>query len=218
MQTSQRSDSAFSWPLFSRTPLIGILRHVPQDILEQIIPIYLDAGLTTLEVTMNSEGVEDMIRYVRQHYPTQLIVGAGTVCNQDDLQRALDAGAQFIVTPIINRDVIKACVNVGIPIFPGAYTPTEIYEAWSLGATMVKVFPATSLGPDFIKDVKAPFSQIKLMPTGGVSLDNIGQFLWAGADGLGVGSQLFDKKMIKNKDWDALRRHFDSYVKALRDR
>ncbi|WP_229368090.1 bifunctional 4-hydroxy-2-oxoglutarate aldolase/2-dehydro-3-deoxy-phosphogluconate aldolase [Telluribacter humicola] len=198
--------------------MIGILRHVPQDILEQIIPIYLDAGLTTLEVTMNSEGVEDMIRYVRQHYPTQLIVGAGTVCNQDDLQRALDAGAQFIVTPIINRDVIKACVNVGIPIFPGAYTPTEIYEAWSLGATMVKVFPATSLGPDFIKDVKAPFSQIKLMPTGGVSLDNIGQFLWAGADGLGVGSQLFDKKMIKNKDWDALRRHFDSYVKALRDR
>ena len=83
---------------------------------------------------------------------------------------------------------------------------------------MVKVFPATSLGPDYIKDVKAPFGQIKLLPTGGVSLNNIGQFLWAGADGLGVGSQLFDKKMIKNKDWEALRRHFEAYVNALRDK
>src|SRR5690606_18081736 len=103
---------------------------------------------------------------------------------------ALDAGAQFVVTPITDEEVISACVERDIPIFPGAYTPTEIYKAWSLGASMVKVFPASKLGPDYIKEVLAPLQQIHLMPTGGVGLENMEAFYKAGAKGFGIGSQL----------------------------
>jgi 2-dehydro-3-deoxyphosphogluconate aldolase/(4S)-4-hydroxy-2-oxoglutarate aldolase len=184
-------------------------------VLQQVIPLYLRAGLTTLEITMNSAGAKDMIRYAREHFPTELNVGAGTVCTIEDLDRALDAGAQFIVTPILNKQVIKTCVKEGVPVFPGAYTPTEIYKAWSLGAAMVKIFPATALGPSYIKDVKAPLPNIKLLPTGGVGLENIHLFRQAGADGYGIGSQLFDKTLIQEQNWKALSHHFESFHKAV---
>jgi len=111
--------------------------------------------------------------------------------------------------------VIKSCVKKGVPIFPGAFTPTEIYNAWTLGATMVKIYPATSLGPDYIKDLKAPMNQLKLLPTGGVGLENMNAFLKAGANGLGIGGQLFDKKLIQNKDWAGLKAHFQQFVHKL---
>lgn len=128
---------------------------------------------------------------------------------------AIKAGSQFIVTPILDPDVVRTCVSKNIPVFPGAYTPTEIYQAWKLGASMVKVYPATSLGPEYIKDVKAPLTNIKLMPTGGINLDNIQIFIKAGADGLGIGSQLFDKTLIKDENWDGLELHFKQYVSKL---
>jgi 2-dehydro-3-deoxyphosphogluconate aldolase/(4S)-4-hydroxy-2-oxoglutarate aldolase len=106
-------------------------------------------------------------------------------------------------------------VSRNIPVFPGAYTPTEIYQAWKLGASMVKVYPATSLGPEYIKDVKAPLNKIKLMPTGGINLDNIQTFIKAGADGLGIGSQLFDKTLIKDENWEGLELHFKQYVSKI---
>jgi len=124
----------------------------------------------------------------------------------------LDAGAQFIVTPIIDEAVIKKCLALKIPIFPGAYTPTEIYRAWSLGATMVKVFPAGKLGPDYIKEVLAPLNQIQLLPTGGISLDNIRAFIKAGAKGFGIGSSLVPKHMVENGEWDALYDHLIKFV------
>jgi 2-dehydro-3-deoxyphosphogluconate aldolase/(4S)-4-hydroxy-2-oxoglutarate aldolase len=102
-----------------------------------------------------------------------------------------------------------------VPVFPGAFTPTEIYEAWSLGASMVKVFPATSLGPGYIKDLKAPLSQIKLLPTGGVTLSNLADFFGAGADGVGIGSQLFDKRLIQDKNWTGLKAHFQEFATKL---
>jgi 2-dehydro-3-deoxyphosphogluconate aldolase/(4S)-4-hydroxy-2-oxoglutarate aldolase len=144
-------------------------------------------------------------------------VGAGTVCTKKDLKHALKLGAQFIVTPVIDKGVIKSCVKAEIPVFPGAYTPTEIFKAWSLGASMVKVYPATSLGPDYIKDVKAPLPQVKLMPTGGVSIDNLLPFKRAGADGFGIGSQLFDKQLIKAKDWLGLKAHFARFISTFNE-
>ena len=211
----QMNNQEFSWNGFSKVPIVGIIRNLSFDTIEKILPIYLSAGLTTIEITMNTQAAEEIIRFAADKYKGQLNVGAGTVCNADELDMAIRAGSQFIVTPILDPDVVRTCVSKNIPVFPGAYTPTEIYQAWKLGASMVKVYPATSLGPEYIKDVKAPLNKIKLMPTGGINLDNIQTFIKAGADGLGIGSQLFDKTLIKDENWKGLELHFKQYVSKL---
>ncbi len=206
------SIQGFSWDKFSSVPLVGIIRGLSFDDVRQILPVYVSSGLTNIEITMNTASAKDIIRYAADNFSGRLNVGAGTVCNEKNLAEALSAGAQFIVTPIISEPVIRSCVKQEVPIFPGAFTPTEIYHAWELGASMVKVYPATSLGSGYIRDVKAPLNQIKLMPTGGINKDNIGEFMEAGAEGLGVGSQLFDKELIKNRSWDKLESHFKDFV------
>ncbi len=208
----------FSWDQFHSVPVVGIIRGLTFDEIKQILPVYVSSGLTTIEITMNTLSAKEIIRYAVDNYSGKLNVGAGTVCDEKDLEDALSSGAQFIVTPIITEAVIKSCVAQQIPIFPGAFTPTEIYHAWELGASMVKVYPATSLGSGYIKDVKAPLNQIKLIPTGGINKDNISEFMKAGADGLGVGSQLFDKEMIKSRDWVALEGHFREFVERCKER
>lgn len=195
------------WNQFNKAPIIGIIRGADLETVRKIAEAYVDTGLTTLEITMNTQGVSDLIIMLRREFPS-LNIGAGTVCNVEQLDTALDAGAQFIVTPILSEAVITRAVAQGIPIFPGAYSPTEIHQAWSLGASAVKVFPATQLGPQFIKDVKAPLNEIKLLPTGGVSLENIKSFFQAGAIGVGMGSSLLNKELIMNRDFDGLKNHF----------
>ena len=180
-----------------------------------VLPVFREAGLTTVEITMNTPDAANIIRQALTQEGRGLNIGAGTVCNKDDLEMALDSGSQFIVTPVLSKKVIKSCVKKGVPIFPGAYTPTEIYKAWTLGAAMVKIYPATALGPQYVKDLKAPMSQLKLLPTGGVGLENMADFLLAGADGLGIGGQLFDKQLIQNRDWDGLYQHFKKFVNIL---
>lgn len=209
------SEHTFSWELFNKAPLVGIIRNVSLEDVKRILPIYREAGLTTVEITMNTPGAADMIRYALENEHYGLNIGAGTVCTKDDLDAALEAGAQFIVTPVLSKKVVKSCVKKGIPVFPGAYTPTEIFNAWSLGASMVKIYPATALGPGYIKDLKAPMNQLKLLPTGGVSLENMEAFLKAGANGLGIGGQLFDKKLIQDKNWDGLKAHFLQFAQKL---
>lgn len=209
------SESAFSWKLFQKAPIVGIVRNVSLEDVKHILPIFREAGLTTIEITLNTPGADNIIRYALENESDGLNIGAGTVCTKDDLELALDAGSQFIVTPIINKKVIKSCVKKNVPIFPGAYTPTEIYNAWTLGASMVKIYPATSLGPEYIKDLKAPMNQLKLLPTGGVGLENMSDFLKAGANGLGIGGQLFDKKLIQDKNWQGLKEHFEQFIQKL---
>ena len=205
----------FLWERFLRTPIVGILRNIPIEDVIQIFPLYEEAGLTTVEITMDSPNAAGIIRYALDQYGDKLNIGAGTVCNLSDLNNAIDAGAQFIVTPIIDEQIINACVRGQLPIFPGAYTPSEIYRAWTLGATMVKVFPAATLGPTYIRELRGPLKQIKLLPTGGISLDNCLEFLEAGAEGLGIGGQLFDTKIIADRNWKGLTEHFEMFVKKM---
>ena len=209
------NSSTFSWELFAQAPVVGIVRHLPAEALYWLLPIYRRAGLTTIEITMNTTGAADLIRAVRQQHPDGLNVGAGTVCTISELHDALAVGAQFIVTPVLRRTVIRACVERGIPVFPGAFTPTEIYRAWLLGASMVKVYPGSALGPGYIRDLKAPLNQIKLLPTGGIGLHNLTDFRRAGADGVGVGSQLFDRILINRRDETALQAHFAQFSQAF---
>ncbi len=199
---------------FEKAPVVGILRGHNLDTCRKIADCFLKVGLYTLEVTMNTEGVDEIISTLAKEYP-QMNVGAGTVLDTKGLQKALDAGAQFMVTPIVDKEVIKACVAQGIPVFPGAYTPTEIYGAWAMGASAVKVFPATQLGTTFIKDVLAPLNEVKLLPTGGVSLDNIRSFFEVGVVGVGMGSSLINKELVKTKNWEALTRHLAAVKKQI---
>ncbi|MES3017691.1 MAG: bifunctional 4-hydroxy-2-oxoglutarate aldolase/2-dehydro-3-deoxy-phosphogluconate aldolase [Bacteroidota bacterium] len=208
--------SVFSWDAFKSVPVVGIIRGLTFDEIKEILPVYISSGLTTIEITMNTNAAAEIIKYAAVNYTGQLNVGAGTVCDEKGLHEATSAGAQFIVTPILNEGVIRSCVEQKIPIFPGAYTPTEIYRAWESGASMVKVYPATSLGSGYIKDVKAPLNHIKLMPTGGINKGNIAEFMKAGADALGVGGQLFDKELIMNKNWYGLEDHFNEFVNYFR--
>lgn len=200
---------SFSQQKFEAMPLVGILRGISRNDLLEIIPRYIRAGLTTIEITMNTPDVLNILKQTTETFGNDLNVGAGTVCTEKDLNEAIAAGAQFIVTPILNEAVIRRCVEAGVPVFPGALTPSEIYQAWSWGATLVKVFPASAFGPGYIKEVLAPLDGLKLMPTGGVSLDNMSDYYRAGAKGFGLGSLLFDKKLIQQRDWDALQRKME---------
>ncbi len=211
-----KTNDSFSWERYYKSPIVGIVRGLERETVLNIAKTYLDAGLSTLEITMNTPGVVTLISTLRKEFP-ELNVGAGTVCTIKDLKIALEAGAQFIVTPVIDEDVIKNCVNRNIPIFPGAFTPTEIYKAWHLGASAVKVFPATQPGPQYIKDVLAPLNEIKLVPTGGVSRDNIKSFFEAGAVGVGMGSSLLNKEFIANNDFEGLKNHFICIKNEIRN-
>ncbi|MFN8346731.1 MAG: bifunctional 4-hydroxy-2-oxoglutarate aldolase/2-dehydro-3-deoxy-phosphogluconate aldolase [Spirosomataceae bacterium] len=209
------SKKPFSWELFNKAPIVGIIRGLSLEEVAMILPLYREAGLTTIEITMNTPEAEKIIHYAVTHEQQGLNIGAGTVCTKKDLKKALEAGAQFIVTPILDKKVVKACVKKEIPIFPGAFTPSEIYKAWRWGASMVKVFPATQLGPSYIKELKAPLNQLKLLPTGGVSLDNITDFFKAGADGVGMGGQLLNQSLIQEKDPEKLKAHFSQFTDQL---
>jgi 2-dehydro-3-deoxyphosphogluconate aldolase/(4S)-4-hydroxy-2-oxoglutarate aldolase len=201
---------------FDEMPVIGILRNVPLPDIEAILPFYIKAGFTNLEVTMNSNGAEETIRHLSENYPS-LNIGAGTVCDKNDLKRAVKAGASFIVTPVVDEKVIKKCVKWGIPIFPGAFSPLEIYTASKYGATGVKVFPANHLGPSYIKDVLAPFQHLKLYPTGGVNLENISAYFKAGAKGLGMGGTLFLASLLETKEYENLGLHFEKVALAVKN-
>lgn len=205
----------FSWHLFNQMPIVGILRNISREAIYELLPGYQSAGLTTLEITLNTPEALSIIQELRLQYGNQLNIGAGTVRSMADLEAALDAGASFIVTPILDEDVLKECVSRQVPVFPGAYTPTEIYKAWSLGASIVKVFPATALGPGYFKDVLAPLNDIRIMPTGGVSLETIPGFHHAGASAFGIGSPLFKKELIDKKDWPGLTDHFTKFSRLV---
>jgi 2-dehydro-3-deoxyphosphogluconate aldolase/(4S)-4-hydroxy-2-oxoglutarate aldolase len=209
--------NTFNLKSFNSLPIIGILRHISLEEIRPIIPIYLAAGFTTVEVTMNTENVLKIITTLKQDFPS-LNVGAGTVCSISDLKKALEAGASFIVTPITSKNIINHCVKEQIPVFPGAYSPTEIHLAYSLGATAVKVFPATQLGPTYIKDILGPLNNIKLLPTGGLTKENLLSFLDAGAFGVGMGNSLFDKALIKTKDYNCLENHFNQIASIVKSK
>lgn len=205
----------FQPSLFNEMPVVGILRSLHLSDILSIIPLYLKAGLTTLEITLNSPDATQTIKKLVHSYP-QMNIGAGTVCDMEDLEIALSAGSSFIVMPIFDKHVVEYCTHRDIPVFPGAFTPLEIYSAAKAGATAVKIFPATQLGPQYIKDILAPLNKIRVLPTGGVSLDNIEDFFKAGAIGVGMGSTLFPADLVKMENKEELYHHFCSVVEKVK--
>ena len=183
---------------------IAIVRLDDLDDAIELSGALLAGGITTLEFTLTNKKANQAITKVRQMFGDRLIVGAGTVLDADSAAISIDAGAQFLVTPILAPDVIEVGKGCEYPVVCGAFTPTEIWTAWKRGADLVKVFPAGQLGPGYFKDILAPLPDLLLVPTGGVNLETCGPFLAAGAYTVAVGSQLVRKEIVRAKDWSAL--------------
>jgi 2-dehydro-3-deoxyphosphogluconate aldolase/(4S)-4-hydroxy-2-oxoglutarate aldolase len=158
-----------------------------------------------------------VVRAVRRELGDRVLLGAGTILDPETARAALLAGAEYLVAPTVNLDVIRLCQRYDKLVMPGAFTPTEILAAWEAGADIVKVFPADVLGPAFFKAMRGPLPQIRLMPTGGVDLTTAGDFLRAGACCLGVGSQLVEPKAVAARDFDRVRALAREYVRVVRE-
>jgi len=196
--------------------LVAVVRAPdPQNLLE-VIRALADGGVTVAEVTLTVPNAIDVIREAHRMLGDRVLLGAGTVLDTETARAAILAGAQFIVSPTVNLDVIRMCNRYDKLVFPGAFTPTEILAAWEAGADVVKVFPAEVLGPLFFKAMRGPLPQVRLMPTGGVDLTTAGEYLRAGACCLGVGSQLVDPKAVQRKDYDYIRGLAWQYTEAVR--
>jgi 2-dehydro-3-deoxyphosphogluconate aldolase/(4S)-4-hydroxy-2-oxoglutarate aldolase len=206
---------SFDWNRFHQCPIVGILRGFDLSAIEPMAQAAAAGGIVNLEVTFNTRGAAQQIKLLQTRLGEQINIGAGTICTLDDLNHAQEAGATFIVTPIVAADVIQEAVARKLPVFAGAMTPTEIHLAWSLGATIVKVFPSDQLGPAYIRNVKAPLSQIPLMPTGGVTPENLPEYKRAGAAAYGVGSPLFAKSRVLAGDWPWITQQASRFVEAF---
>lgn len=177
-------------PQLRETGVMAILRARSADRFAEICRTLVDAGVSCLEITLTSPGALDAIRAVREQLPASVDVGAGTVTDAEQARAVIDAGAGFVVSPSLELDVVAVARDAGIPSYPGAFTPTEVLAAWRAGASVVKLFPGSAVGPSYITNLAGPFPDIAIMPTGGVSLDNIGEWVRAGAFGVGLGSPL----------------------------
>ncbi|MBF9297257.1 bifunctional 4-hydroxy-2-oxoglutarate aldolase/2-dehydro-3-deoxy-phosphogluconate aldolase [Mammaliicoccus sciuri] len=181
------------------TKLIAILRNAkPNDILPIVETLY-KAGIRAIEVTMNSPKALESIELISNEMKDKVVVGAGTVLDAESARLAILSGATFILSPTVDKDTIRMSKKYGAVSIPGALTPTEILEAYEYGGDIIKVFPTTSLGPKYIKDLQGPLPHIPLLPTGGVSIDNVTDFIEAGAVGVGLGSALVNTKVETNK-------------------
>ena len=184
--------------------VVAVIRVKDPGKLRAVVDAMAEGGVRALEVTMTVPGAVDLIRALAPSLPADCLLGAGTVTDVATARAVIDAGACFVVGPVFRPDVIAVCHEHDVAAMPGCFSPTEIFAAHECGADIVKVFPATMLGPQFLKDVRAPLPQVKLMPTGGVTLDNAGDWIRAGAVAVGLGSALLDATAIDSSRFDVI--------------
>ena len=196
--------------------IVAVIRMKEAARLRSVVDAIAAGGVRVLEVTMTVPGAVELIAELAPSLPDGFLLGAGTVTDSATASRVIDAGARFVVGPVFRRDVIATCHGRGVPVMPGCFTPTEILDAWESGADIVKVFPATALGPGFFKDVRGPMPQVKMMPTGGVTIDNAADWIRAGAVAVGVGTALLDAKAIDSGNYDVLRSNAERIVANVR--
>ena len=196
--------------------IVAVIRLKDPGKLRAVIDAIAEGGVRALEVTMTVPGAVDLIRALAPTLPSGFLLGAGTVLDAHTAVEVIDAGAQFVVSPVFRPAIIDVCHARDVAALPGCFTPTEILEAWEAGADIVKVFPATALGPTYLKDIRGPLPQVKLMPTGGVTLDNADAWIGAGAVAVGVGTALLDARAIADGAFDVLRANAERIVANVR--
>jgi 2-dehydro-3-deoxyphosphogluconate aldolase/(4S)-4-hydroxy-2-oxoglutarate aldolase len=199
--------------------IVAVVRSPDSQQLVEVARALADGGVSVVEITMTVPNALEVLRQVRQALGERLLLGAGTVLDAETARAVLLAGAEYIVAPTVNLDVIRLCQRYDKLVMPGAFSPTEILTAWEAGADIVKVFPADVVGPAFFKALRGPLPQVRLMPTGGVDLNTAAAFLKAGACCLGVGGQLVEPKAIAERNFDRIRdlaRQYMAIVKQTR--
>ncbi len=197
---------------FRKQPILGILRGVEADVLEPLLEAITNSGLSTIEIAMNTKNAASLIKKCVKYSGSRLTVGAGTVLDIEILKEALDAGASFIVTPVLVKDVVSLCVKRKIPVFPGAFSPREIYDCWQSGATMVKVFPAGLLGPKYFREIKGPFHDVELLACGGVTAENMAEYFLAGASAVAFGASVFRKEWLEKSDFKNIEKSIKKFL------
>jgi 2-dehydro-3-deoxyphosphogluconate aldolase/(4S)-4-hydroxy-2-oxoglutarate aldolase len=184
--------------------IVAVIRKPAYSKVLQITDALVSGGVGALEVTLDTERAYDIIAQLKERYEGKVLVGAGTVLDELTAKEAIEAGADFIFSPILDEATIRLTNHYGRISIPGVMTPTEIVKGYQYGADLLKIFPGSSLGVNYIKELSAPLGHIPMMPTGGITLDNAGSFIRAGAVAVGIGSSLTDMKAIAENRYDKL--------------
>jgi len=198
----------------------GIVAVVRTEKTERALPVceaLLAGGVIAVEITMTVPNALEAIRLVSQNYGSRALVGVGTVLNAAAARAAIEAGAEYVVSPITRLELIDAAHAAGKPVMIGAYTPTEAQLAHEAGADFIKIFPADKLGPGYIKSLRAPLPHLRIVPTGGVDLNTAADFLKAGCAALGVGSSLVSAEILRTENWAELTRVASEFVRIVRE-
>ena len=201
------------------TGIVAVMRSPSGELLADVAEALLAGGVEAIEVTFTVPRAPLVLEQVAHRLGNKIVLGAGTVLDTETARTAILAGAQFVVSPTLNLDVIRLCRRYSKVVVPGALTPTEILTAWEAGADIVKVFPSDLTGPSYLKSIQGPLPQVRLMPTGGVNLKTAPEFLRAGACALGVGGSLVDPQAVANRDYakiTAVARQFVEVVRQVR--
>ncbi|UCD30727.1 MAG: bifunctional 4-hydroxy-2-oxoglutarate aldolase/2-dehydro-3-deoxy-phosphogluconate aldolase [Planctomycetota bacterium] len=198
------------------TGVIAIIRASSSDELIEVVNALHEGGVTCIEVTMTTPNALEVIRKARKAVGDSAAIGVGTVMDSETARSSILAGAQFVVSPILDLPTVEICKQCDVPVVPGALSPTEIVRAWQAGVDMVKVFPTGALGPKYIQDLRGPLPHIKYVPTGGVNLDTAADFIHAGAAALGVGSSLVTKEAVNNRDFATIKATAAEFLKRVR--
>ncbi|CEP66195.1 Aldolase-type TIM barrel [Moorella glycerini] len=181
--------------------LIAILRNIKEEQLLKVMDVFEESGIKVAELTLNDPEAIRLLDMLTKRYSKNMLLGAGTVTSVEAARLSVEAGAKFIVMPTMMPDVIRACKDLKVTVIPGAFSPTEIHQAYRLGADIIKVFPANSLGTSYFREMQGPMPEIPLAAVGGVTLENGRAFLEAGARALGVGSSLTPRDILAKEDW-----------------
>ncbi len=198
--------------------IIPVVRARSAEEAVEAIDAIMAGGINVLEITMTVPGAVKVIEEVSKKFGTDALVGAGTVLDPETAQACIDAGARFVVSPALNLDTIALCKKLNVPVMPGALSPTEVVTAWNAGADLVKVFPCGAVGgASYLKNLKGPLPQIKMIPTGGVSLATAADFIKAGAAALGVGTDLVDVNAIRAGNASVVTDRAKQFVQIVRD-
>ncbi len=195
--------------------VVAVVRAESSDDVINIAQALSKGGIKPIEITMTVPNALDALKELSIKLKDKVIIGAGTVLDSETARLAILSGAEFIVSPVLNPEIIKLCKRYSKIVVSGAYTPTEILSAWECGADIVKVFPATVGGPGYFKDIRGPLPQVKMMPTGGVNLDSAGDFIKAGAVAVAAGGSLIDKKAVKEGRFEVLTETAKKFRKAV---
>ena len=198
--------------------VVAIIRMDKSEKVISVAEAMIEGGIVSLEITMTTPNALQIIKKLNDNFGSDVLIGVGSVVDAEVAIKAIGAGAKFIISPIFKKEILEASHKLDIPAIPGCYTPTEIYTAQEAGADIVKVFPADQLGTNYIKAIKAPMPQLKVMPTGGVTLTNAGDWINAGACAVAVGSNLLDKAAIEENNFGKITVNAELIIENIKNR